>query len=376
MAVCDDFDQQTRSVRCDVLLEQTLGHVTHGMNLRRLLPTVDGVELRFIDIPFEMTGAMRHLPLHRNWTVRAGMRARSVVRSRRGEHDALFVHTQVPAVLLGKIMTEVPTIVSVDATPLQYDSLGAHYDHSPGWSFTERLKTELNRRCFDRASRIVAWSNWAKGGLVADYEVDPNKVTVIPPGVDTELWARSSDADPDGQQEDNITRVLFVGGDFRRKGGFDLLQAFASVRSSYGTKVELHLVTPAPLEPADGVSVYPDVTPNSSRLVDLYRHCDVFCLPTHGDCLPMVLPEAGAAGLAMIATEVGAIREVVRHEETGLLIPVGDVEALADALDRLVADEELRSSLARAGARLIATEHDAATNASLIGSLIRTAAAD
>ena len=72
--------------------------------------------------------------------------------------------------------------------------------------------------------------------------------------------------------------------------------------------------------------------PNSPELIELYHGADVFCLPTLGDCLPMVLSEAGAVGLPLVSTDVGAISEIVRDGETGLLVPVGDADALAAAL--------------------------------------------
>ena len=56
-------------------------------------------------------------------------------------------------------------------------------------------------------------------------------------------------------------------------------------------------------------------------LIELYHRADVFCLPTLGDCLPMVLSEAGAVGLPLVSTDVGAIGEIVRDGETGLLVP-------------------------------------------------------
>ena len=61
--------------------------------------------------------------------------------------DALFVHTQVPAVLLGRWMRRIPTVVSLDATPLQYDELGHVYSHGVGPPRIEQAKHALNVRC-------------------------------------------------------------------------------------------------------------------------------------------------------------------------------------------------------------------------------------
>src|SRR5688572_11272342 len=95
-----------RVPRIGFVLEQTLGHVTHSDNLRRLVPQDGRVDAAFAPVPFEVTGLAGDLPVYRNWTVRAGLRARGLVRHLRrdGPIDALFVHTQVPAILMPDMM--------------------------------------------------------------------------------------------------------------------------------------------------------------------------------------------------------------------------------------------------------------------------------
>jgi 2-deoxystreptamine N-acetyl-D-glucosaminyltransferase/2-deoxystreptamine glucosyltransferase len=77
---------------------------------------------------------------------------------------------------------------------------------------------------------------------------------------------------------------------------------------------------------------------------------DVLVLPSAYEEMGSVLVEAMAAGLPVVASAVGGIPEVVQDGVTGLLVPPGDADALAAALDRLVADPALRARLA-AGAR-------------------------
>ena len=139
--------------------------------------------------------------------------------------DALFIHTQVPAVLAQGWMRRIPTIVSLDATPLQYDELGAHYAHEPGNARIESLKYWANRRCLQRAVHVVAWSERTKQGIVDGYGVPAERVTVVPPGVTPLLWYR-----PVAPSTSGPVRILFVGGDLQRKGGDVLLDAFAALR--------------------------------------------------------------------------------------------------------------------------------------------------
>jgi glycosyltransferase involved in cell wall biosynthesis len=269
-------------------------------------------------------------------------------------------------------MARVPTIVSVDATPLQYDELGAHYDHRAGNRHVERLKWRANRACFQRATHIVSWSSWAKHGLVDGYGVDADKITVIPPGVAPSAWApqtrRSGAADP--------VRILFVGADLERKGGDLLVRAVQELRGdgTTGTSVELDLVTRSAVPAQAGVTVHKALEPGSPELVELYRRADIFCLPTRADCLPMVLSEAGAAGLPVVSTAVAGIPEIVRDGTTGLLVPADDPGALVRALRALVDDPALRSRLGDAARSLVEREFNAETNAHRLVDLLAGAA--
>jgi len=75
----------------------------------------------------------------------------------------------------------------------------------------------------------------------------------------------------------------------------------------------------------------------------------VFVLPSHAEALPISMLEAMAAGCPVVATSVGAIPTVVRHELTGMLVAPGDVDALAATLDRVLSDEALRARLSTQG---------------------------
>ncbi len=144
-------------------------------------------------------------------------------------------------------------------------------------------------------------------------------------------------------RHDGPVKVLFVGADLERKGGLLLIEAFHALRP---LGIELHMVTKDKVEPEPGLFVYNDMQPNSQSLKDLYYSCDIFALPTFGDCLPMVLSEAGAAGLATVSTKIAAIPEIVRDGETGLTVPAGDTAAIIEALRRLATSPDLRMRLA------------------------------
>jgi glycosyltransferase involved in cell wall biosynthesis len=77
----------------------------------------------------------------------------------------------------------------------------------------------------------------------------------------------------------------------------------------------------------------------------LLERADVLVLPSHFECFPMAVIEAMAHGLAVVVTPVGSVQEAITDGDTGLLVPVGDSDALARAIRRLIDDPALRHRL-------------------------------
>jgi glycosyltransferase involved in cell wall biosynthesis len=134
-------------------------------------------------------------------------------------------------------------------------------------------------------------------------------------------------------------------------------------------------VTKSEVPEEPGVTVHRNLGPNSAELVALYHQADVFCLPTRGDCLPMVLSEAGAAGLPAVSTAVAGIPEIVRDGETGLVVPPDDRPALVRALRRLVDDPDLRLRLGKEAQAVVSRDFDAARNVDRLAEILRRVAA-
>ena len=109
---------------------------------------------------------------------------------------------------------------------------------------------------------------------------------------------------------------------------------------------------------------------NHEGIVDWIGFCDdvpalwarthVAALPSsYGEGVPKSLIEAAAAGRPIIAADGPGLREIVRHGETGLLVPPGDAEALADAIEQLAGDADLRLRMGAAGRKLAEAEFGA-----------------
>lgn len=346
-------------MRLGFALEYSLGHTTHAQNLKRALTRHPEIVPTYVDLPYDgMTEAWSRLPgIRSNWSVRASLGAWLGLRRSVKQLDGALYHTQVTSLFAAGLMRQAPSVISLDATPVQYDALGAFYGHSPSTNVRlEAVKKRLNQRAFGAARHLVAWSEWAKASLVADYGVAPEKISVIPPGIDTDLWRRERPARSDGP-----LKLLFVGGDFPRKGGETLLQAFRRLPPGLA---ELTIVTKT-LDAGNnlpGVTVRHGVQPNSEALLQLYSDADLFVFPTRGDCLPLAVMEALTSGLPVVTTTVGALPEAVTDGETGWIVPPDDPAALADALRTLAADRTLLSRLSVQAAAVGAERFSAQVN--------------
>ena len=340
------------------VLEQTLGHAAHSKNLERVVRADPDIDAAFLHVDFERRHAWERIPGLRNWSFRASWAARRGLRRQLAARpaDSIFIHTQVAALLATDIMRRVPTVVSLDATPVNFDRVGGAYSHRVSNPALEAAKRAVNRRTFGAAAGIVTWCRWAADSLREDYGVPGEKIRVIPPGVDVSVFAP-----PAARERQGPIRLLFVGGDLERKGGLDLLQALEGLRG----QVELDMVTSAnPDTSHRGVKVriHRGLRPQSPELVRLFLEADLFVLPARGDCLPQAIAEAMASGLPVVSTPVGAITELVRDGETGLLVPPGAPDSLAQAIAALIADPARRAAMGRAGLELARRDHDMARN--------------
>jgi glycosyltransferase involved in cell wall biosynthesis len=357
------------------VMEQALGHVTHARNLHATLGDRQDIEPTWLPIPFAATGASRLVPVLRsNWSVRASWRARRGLNAVLKSHtpEALVFHTQVTALFSVGLMRRIPSLISLDATPINYDKVGQYYGHkAAGNGAIDRRKYQMNRDAFHAASVLVTWSDWARASLICDYGVDPRKINVLAPGAAQAYFNVGQQRQP--RVDTDPVRILFVGGDFVRKGGQQLLDAFAV--GPFEQLAELHLVTGSNLEPRPNVYVHKGLTANSPGLLNLFEAADIFVLPSFAECLAVVLMEATAAGLPVITTEVGALGEAVQPGRSGLLMQPGDTGALRHALETLVNDPAKRRSMGKEGHVLAQRKFRADNNNNSLLDLVVAAAA-
>jgi glycosyltransferase involved in cell wall biosynthesis len=101
----------------------------------------------------------------------------------------------------------------------------------------------------------------------------------------------------------------------------------------------------------------------------LLAGCDVFCLPSRMEGMPLVVLEAMAQGKPVVATAVGGTGELVVDGETGVLVPPDDVDALAGALARLLSDSELARRMGEAGRARVERDFSLAASTARVLSL-------
>jgi len=175
-------------------------------------------------------------------------------------------------------------------------------------------------------------------------------------------------AEPAVRETRDHVVILFLGYIGERKGAPQLVEALATMKSSPDLEqgpqwraiiagngdVEETRARVESLGLADRVTLPGWVGPEEvSRLLS---QADILVLPSFDENLPMSVIEGMAHGLAVAATPVGAVEDILHHEKTGLITPTGDAPALAKTLERLVLDPDLRARLG-AAAKAYHTEH-------------------
>jgi len=219
-----------------------------------------------------------------------------------------------------------------------------------------RLKTEarLEKRHVRRADRILATSEHSASRIARVYGVPRERIAVVPEPIDLARWRAALDsAETLPKARPSILCVAHL---YPRKDVATLLEALVRVPP----EVVLRVVGTGPGLPGlrkrtaqlalgDRVEFLEHVP--FARLAAEYRRSDVFCLPSRQEGFGIVFLEAMATGLPIVAARAAAVPEVVADGECGVLVEPQNVEALADALRRLMASPEERRRLGEAGRR-------------------------
>ena len=269
------------------------------------------------------------------------------------DYNILFFHTQPLAFLSLNLMQKMPSVVSIDMTNKQAaeESTNKHK-----WTYSPNKF--LERQVYLKCSKILTWTAWARSSVINDYGIHPDKVKVIPPGVDTTHLVF---IDRNHKSSQDLYNILFVGGDFKRKGGEDLLTVFLA---QFADKAILHIVTSLNAVKCDhpNVCIYSGVEAYSSLWCELYRQADAFVMPTYGDAFGIVFIEAMASGLPVITSKLIQTTEIVRERETGFLVTPGDRQELANKLQLLTDNPSLGRQMGKRAKQIVEERFDTQKN--------------
>lgn len=235
-------------------------------------------------------------------------------------------------------------------------------------SVPRRGLSVINKLSHVLSSAVVANSDYLARHMRSRERIDPRKIVVIPNSVEEEAFQRVSEVDRDHWRtmhglHPSSTVVGFVGRLSTVKNVELLLRAAVVVEAAY-PEVEFVIVGDGP----EGVFLKHLAAQLQLRCVhftgelpsrpNIHQYFDVSVLCSLSEGAPNSLVEAAAAGIPVVATKVGGVSDIVEDGHTGLLVSSGDVEALARAIMRVIADVPLRQKLGVSAAERARSEYD------------------
>ncbi len=241
--------------------------------------------------------------------------------------------------------------------------------HGPG-IFFEARSWQLGEK-LDRASFTACISHFARSqaAIFASPETI-DRLHIVHCGVEPE---RLKPVDHSG----SATRLLFVGRVVELKGLGVLLDAISRLAERH-PRLGLTVVGDGPdrdrlQRHAHSLGISDRVTFVGSRsqaeVADHLSGSDIFVLPSFAEGVPVVLMEALGAGLPVVASVVGGVVELVAEDINGFLVSPANVEQLADRLEQLIGDAELRQRFGTAGRATVVDQFDSRREAERLGSL-------
>lgn len=260
---------------------------------------------------------------------------------------AHFLHTPASVARYAAMMRDLPWCASAHARDIWT---------SPDWEKREKL---------DDASFTVTCTRHNVEHLRA-LATRPKSVSLVYHGLDLTRFAAQPRterrAGHDNNQESQSVRLLSVGRAVPKKGYAVLLEALAALPPSCQWRLDhigggplLNTLRAQAASLGIAERIHWHGAQAQERVLEHYRNADVFVLASmiaedgDRDGLPNVLMEAQSQCLACVATDVSAVPELIEHDRTGLLVPAGESAPLAQALQRLISEPDLRRSLAIAG---------------------------
>lgn len=303
--------------------------------------------------------ALSVAPSRRRWSTRyrlgaAGFRLRSrrAARLLAAARPGVDLIVQVGATFEAEGRGRTPYVLCCDSN-IRMAERGAATGQSDAARLDARALDAVARReapIYRGAAAIFTLSELLRRSFIEDFGIAPARVHAIHAGPNLALDAIAPVPDPAGGHPPT---VLFVGRQFRRKGGDVLIAAHRRVRERIPDARLVVVGPPVPARPEPGVTWLGPLDKNTpggrEALVGAYHRASVFCLPTRFEPYGVAFIEAMHFGLPCVGTDAWAVPEMIQDGVTGFTVPVDDVDALADRLLRLLADPIVARAMGAAG---------------------------
>jgi len=221
-------------------------------------------------------------------------------------------------------------------TPFK-DEFKLHFRTCPKW---QRLEKET----YLKADRVFVMGPHVRTSLINSYGLDPKKVVAVGGGSNV---TTSLNKNPEFKGKSYRERVLlFVGRDFKRKGGEDLLQAFEIAKKKF-KDAKLIIVGCRPRVRIDGVEVVGKLNPD--QLQKYYERAQIFVMPSLFEPWGNVWIEAMTYKLPCIGSDVGSIPYIIEHGKTGFIVKPKNPKEIAERVIYLFENPHMMEKFGREG---------------------------
>ncbi|HZG88030.1 glycosyltransferase family 4 protein [Paenibacillus sp.] len=261
----------------------------------------------------------------------------------KGGYDVIHAHHPVAALVMKRQFPDTPVLMTVHSSFEKELILNGRIKEGGP---EERFLTSLYGELEAQVDRLMTVSEAFKS-YMSSYVKHPERILVIPNGFDEKRFKPMA-------HENEVPQLITMCRLVPAKGLDVLLRACAELKRR-GLPFMLHIIGDGPMreeleELARTLGVYDDIVFYGYMLhpEEFMPFFDVFVLPSRAEAFGNVFAEAALCWLALIGTDVGGIKEQIDHGANGLLVPVDDVGALADALEQVVVDPAFRYELSRA----------------------------
>ena len=266
-----------------------------------------------------------------------------ILKKKISKHKCDILFSPVGSQLLADLDTDLPIVYFSDTTFTLMLGYYASFSNLAGIS--KKWGIEADRRAIGKADILLYSSKWAAESAIADYGAGRDRTHFIPMGANLEAIPSRDDIMSHRKKAHDILKILFVGVDWKRKGGDIVFQTMAELnRRGVDTELIVCGCIPPPEIKHERLRVVGFLDKNdpgqASKLQNIYMDSSLFFMPTRNETAGIVFCESAAYGLPAISTLTGGVSTYVEDGINGYLLPVeSDFKDYADLIQKIWEDE-------------------------------------